>query len=359
MITLPAMRRSPVWFFVALALVTVSCSRSAAEENTTTTAPPSTTVATTTTTTASTTTTTTAPSVPVSPLNGLPAEDPELLERGVLAVKIDNHWNARPQSGIQEADAVYELLVEAGLTRFIALFHDNDSAYLGPMRSGRPTDPTLLLPLHATFAISGAQGWVIAQIVGAGVPIVGEVRPATFRIPTRSAPHDLYVDTSLLRAYADEHGYPGEPPPDLLTWGTFTPDEEAEAVEIHFSTETSAGWQWDGERYLRSTNGKIHSWVDEAAETGRIAADTLVVLFAPFYTARPPANANGSPVPATQTVGSGRALVFARGQVAEGTWLRDATDQMIRLLRPDGRPLQVPPGVPWISLVPDGRSVVW
>ena len=50
-------------------------------------------------------------------------------------MKIDNHWDARPQSGIQEADAVYELPVESGLTRFIALFHQSDSAYLGPMRS--------------------------------------------------------------------------------------------------------------------------------------------------------------------------------------------------------------------------------
>ena len=52
--------------------------------------------------------------------------------RRVLAFKIDNNINARPQSGLQEADAVFELLVEGGMTRFLAFFHDKSSTYLGP-----------------------------------------------------------------------------------------------------------------------------------------------------------------------------------------------------------------------------------
>ncbi len=117
------MRRSHLWLFVAFVLILAACGGTSADETTTTT----TTVPTTTTTTSATTTTTEAPTTttteelgPVSPLNGLPAEDPTLLERGVLAVKIDNHWKARPQSGLQTADAIYELPVE-GVTRFIAL----------------------------------------------------------------------------------------------------------------------------------------------------------------------------------------------------------------------------------------------
>jgi len=84
----------------------------------------------------------------------------------VIGVKIDNHWNARPQSGINKADAVFEIPVEANLTRFIAVFHDSDADYLGPMRSGRPTDPTVLAPLNATFIISGAQPWVQRSLWG-------------------------------------------------------------------------------------------------------------------------------------------------------------------------------------------------
>jgi len=356
------MRRSHLWYFVAFALILAACSGANADDSpsTTTASLTTTTAAATTTTIRATTSTTTEPRGPASPLNGLPAEDPTLLGRGVLAVKIDNHWDARPQSGIQEADAVYELVVEAGLTRFIALFHDNDSNYLGPMRSGRPTDPTLLAPLGATFAISGAQDWVIARIVGAGVPLIGEVKPATFRISSRSAPHNLYVDTALLREYAEARGYSSEPPPDLFTWGEAPPAEPgAESITIRFSAETTALWEWDGERYLRSTNGKEHQYLPKEGEAGRVAADTLVVLFVKKYTASPPSGSDGSAVPAMETVGSGRALVFFDGRVTEGNWSREAVDLMISLTDPDGNVLTVPAGVPWISLVPNTGSVSW
>ncbi|MDR9451596.1 MAG: DUF3048 domain-containing protein [Acidimicrobiia bacterium] len=353
------MPRSHLWLFVAFALILAACRGANADDHpTTTTAGPTTTTAVTTTTTP--TTTTTKPPGPVSPLNGLPAEDPALLERSVLAVKIDNHWDARPQSGIQEADAVYELVVEAGLTRFIALFHDNDSDYLGPMRSGRPTDPTLLAPLGATFAISGAQDWVTARIVDAGIPLIGEVRPGTFRISSRSAPHNLYVDTALLREYAESRGYSSEPPPDLLAWGEAPPAEPgAESITIRFSSESTALWEWDGVRYLRSTNGEEHQYLPKEGEAGRVAADTLVVLFVEKYTASPPSGSGGSSVPAMETVGGGRALVFFGGNVTEGSWSRDAIDSMISLSDPDGNVLTVPPGVPWISLVPDTGIVSW
>ena len=345
------MRGSHLWLFVAFALIPAACRGANADDNpTTTTAGLTTTTAATTTTMP--TTTTTEPPEPVSPLNGLPAEDPTLLERSVLAVKIDNHWNARPQSGIQDADAVYELVVEAGLTRFIALFHDNDSDYLGPMRSGRPTDPTLLAPLGATFAISGAQDWVIARIVNAGTPLIGEVKPATFRISSRSAPHNLYVDTALLREYAEARGYSSEPPPDLFAWGEAPPAEPgAESITIRFSSETTALWEWDGERYLRSTNGEEHHYLPKEGEADRVAADTLVVLFVKKYTASPPSGSDGSAVPAMETVGSGRALVFFDGRVTEGNWSRDAVDLMISLSDPEGNILTVPSGVPWLSLI--------
>ena len=63
----------------------------------------------------------------MSPLTGLELE-PEMWlmrPRRVIAFKIDNNINARPQSGLQEADSVHEILVEGGMTRFLAFFLDN------------------------------------------------------------------------------------------------------------------------------------------------------------------------------------------------------------------------------------------
>ena len=147
---LAPMRTLPnvVGVLVASALLVSSCtSAESAETTTTTTLAPVTTIATTTTTTAPPTTTTTTTTIPEpevsAAINGLPAED-DLVDRRVVAVKIDNHPNARPQSGLDVADAVYEVLVEAGLTRFIALFHQSDADHVGPNRSGRPTDSQVM-----------------------------------------------------------------------------------------------------------------------------------------------------------------------------------------------------------------------
>lgn len=340
----------------ALSLLVASCFGGAAPEPTTTTSSSSTTTTPPTTTTRPATTTTTEPP-PASPLNALPADDPALLDRRVLAVKIDDHWNARPQSGLQEADAVYEVPVEAGLTRFIALFHHADSTYVGPMRSARPTDPTLLKPLGATFAMSGAQGWVLGLVRSQGVPLLGE-NGGTFRIRGRLAPHNLYADTTALRQRADRHGFPDDPPPDLFSWEEANPErgDPAERISFGWSPGHRVTWEWNGSRYLRFVGGEPHEWIDVDGERGQVEADTLVVIFAPRYTA---SGGSGSPVPAFHTVGEGRALVFADGSVWEATWSRDSIEETFRLTGEAGATLPVPPGIPWISIFPTHREVSW
>lgn len=303
----------------------------------------------------------TEPTGPPRPLNGVPVpeDQADTLDRRVVAVKIDNHELARPQTGLDHADAVYELVVEAGLTRFVALFHAED-AVVGPMRSGRPSDPTLLTPLGATFMISGAQPWVIDAIRSAGVPLIGDIGPpVSFRSRNRPSPHNLYTDTTEIRAEADRRGYPDAPPP---TWFTFEPwpepaGEPAEDVSIAFSNSTTIAWRWDGEAYGRSQNGAEHGYLTADGDPEQITADTLLVLDTRLYTATPPGS--GTAVPAVDTIGSGRALVFAGGRVREGVWSRDAGNEPFRLTDAAGETIPLPPGRMWISLLPAGRTVDW
>ena len=102
----------------------------------------------------------------MSPFTGLEIS-PELWlkrPRRVLAFKVDNNLNARPQSGLQQADTVMEILVEGGMTRFLAFFMDNSSSYVGPVRSARPTDPTLIRPYGGILVVSGATAGLVPQI---------------------------------------------------------------------------------------------------------------------------------------------------------------------------------------------------
>lgn len=346
---------------VALGLILTACSVSDAEplETTTTESAVSTTEPSTTTTIAA--PTTTLDDRPTSLLNGLPVDDPETLQRRVLAVKIDNHPKANPQSGIDRADMVFELRVE-GITRYISIWHESDAEFLGPMRSGRPTDPTLLAALNEpTFAISGAQAWVQSLIVSKDVHLVGEVGPpATFRVSGRSAPHNLYVNTLALRDSADGRGYPDEPPDGpLWEFGPMSDlAEPATHVDIDFGNKVS--WDWDPDLGVWNRTGYGDPSTvrnEDGTEEAPIGVPVLVALYVEQYTARPPSGVGGSSLPSSRTTGSGVAYVFAEGKVMEGTWERETETDWFRLTDMNGEILLVPPGKVWVSLVPDNSGL--
>lgn len=359
--------RLPV--LTAVVVMLAACGGSGGAETTTTVLPSTTTTTaaatnsststSTTTTTTSTSTTTTLPAGPPSPLNGLPVADEDLLARRVIAVKVDNHPDARPQSGLQEADAVIEIIVEGGFTRLIALFHHRDSGYVGPVRSVRPTDSAVLAPLDATLAISGGQAWIQALANSRGIPLIGEGAAGFFRMSHRRAPHNLYVDTWDLRTAADARGYDDDINGPLYEIGEWAePTETAESITLDWALGHTVTWTYRDGRYLRFEGTRAHEWVDGAGEGAQLAFDVLMVMQSHQYAAGP-SGGGGASVPAVETLGTGRLLIFAHGKVMEGTWEREAVDEAYRLFDAGGNPAVVPPGIPWISLFPQERPITW
>lgn len=322
---------------------------------TTTTSEPSTTTAPSTTlapTTSAAPTTTVASTV--SPINGMPVDDSSLLDRRLLAVKVDNHPLARPQSGINLADMVFEIRVE-GITRFLTLWMQSDAEFLGPMRSGRPTDATLLSALNTpTFAISGAQGWVQSMITSMGINLLTETTPAAFRVDFRNAPHNLYTTTAGLRADADARGYEDLPPTGPIWEFGAMPADAAPASAVHIDfLGAGVDWTWDEvtATWLRSADGTESNWRDEDETQGRIGFPVLIGLVSGQY------SNNG--LPSSHTTGTGQAWVFADGKVVEGTWTRETETEWYTLTDADGNTIAVPPGQTWISLVPDSGGLTY
>lgn len=303
---------------------------------------------------------TTVYSGPVSPVSGLPVASSSLLDRKLIAVKVDNHWNARPQSGLEHADAVFELVVEAGITRFIALFHHSDSPWVGPVRSLRPTDWTLVKPLNGALTISGGQPWIVDGALSNSVPLIGDMGPPlTDRWPDRSAPHNLYANTAEARRIAEDRGLSQSPPPTLFDRGpsTASPMDVATYVFLDWTDTTDVVWHWDGSQYLRSVEGAPHQLIAQDGTTGQIAADVLVVLMAERYTACP--SGDGSCVPAWRTTGENRAVVFAEGLAQEGRWSRADNGDWFTLTGPGGEPVTMPAGRTWIMIYPETAELVW
>lgn len=340
--------RTTIARLVTLALLLAACSPSEAADETTT----STSTSTSSTSTSTSTTSTTLGEPEPSLINGLAVENANLLDRRVLAVKIDNHPLARPQSGIDQADMVIEMLVE-GITRFLTIWHESDTEYLGPNRSGRPTDANLMPAFNEpTFTISGAQGWVQNMITDNGVSLIKELSEGTFRISERRAPHNLYVDTFVLRETADERDYPNEPPEaPIWEFGPLPSDAlPAPSVTVNFGG-TTVVWDWDDAEglWLRSTDSRESMVRDQEGEETRIGVPVLVALYTNQY------SVNG--LPSSEVTGTGEAYVFADGKYVAGTWERTELTDWFTLTDAEGNVIDVPPGKVWVSLVPTSRGV--
>lgn len=160
-----------------------------------------------------------SPDVPVSwPLTGV--EVTEVADRPALAVKIENPVSVRPQSGLDEADVVWEQVVEGGVTRFVAVYHSAVPQEVGPIRSVRPMDPAIAAPLGGVIAFSGGQPRFVDALADAGLQVVShDAGDAGFwRRSGRAAPHNVFGDPTRFLEQADSRHT--APPPPQFTFAT-------------------------------------------------------------------------------------------------------------------------------------------
>ena len=352
-----------------IALVFVSCSTTSEEpiatDTTTTTETPATTIQQT-----DESTTTTEPTIEyvfdvekMSPFTGkeLPPETWLKRPKRVIAFKIDNNIKARPQSGLQEADAVHEILVEGGMTRFLAFFYDNTSKYLGPIRSARPTDPTLVRPYGGTLVVSGATAGLIPSIRELGVPVLEEQSsPVMFRISSRNAPHNLYADTELVRQRIEDRGFyflqPGPGPLYPFGLNQNNWNDGADKITIKYSEFSTVIWKLDGDKYSRfiidnysdNKEATAHNFISQDGNyTDILKTETIVVIQGPLYKDK------ATTLPSVLTVGVGNAYVFNQGKYIEGSWRRGDITEPFVLTDINGNDIQVPPSTQWVHILPN------
>ena len=352
-----------------IALVFVACSTTSEEsiavDTTTTTEAPATTIQQT-----DESTTTTEPTIEyvfdvekMSPFTGkeLPPETWLKRPKRVIAFKIDNNIKARPQSGLQEADAVHEILVEGGMTRFLAFFYDNTSKYLGPIRSARPTDPTMVRPYGGTLVVSGATAGLIPSIRELGVPVLEEQSsPVMFRISSRNAPHNLYADTELVRQRIEDRGFyflqPGPGPLYPFGLNQNNWNDGADKITIKYSEFTTVIWKLDGDKYSRfiidnysdNKEATAHNFISQDGNyTDILKTETIVVIQGPLYKDK------ATTLPSVLTVGVGNAYVFNQGKYIEGSWRRGDITEPFVLTDINGNDIEVPPSTQWVHILPN------
>ncbi len=254
----------------------------------------------------------------VAALTGLPA-DATVAKRPILAVKIDNYSIARPQWGLDSADAIIEENVE-GVTRFIGLFETQLPNEVGPVRSARTADLDLLVAMnHPVFAFSGANDTVNAWVDSAATSglltnFTALSSPCYVRTAERPGPHNLLLDPTCAVNTASGSG-PARPLwPISASWtrpATAAPDATF-AVPMD---GVDASWTWDvaTNTYQRWSDGKPHLTVSGA----QLSARTVVEVDCDHVPS--PADARS---PNAITTGSGTGVVHRNGVAIPVIWSR-------------------------------------
>jgi hypothetical protein len=272
-----------------------------------------------------------------------------------LAVKIDNHVDARPHVALNRADLVFEELVEGGITRYVAVWHSDVPDEVGPVRSIRPMDPDIVVPFGGLVAYSGGQEQFVAMMQD--TPVVNLVfdyddTGLFWRADERPGPHDVILAAAeAVRRHADLPA-----PPVQFSYGSRDPLAHAPGwqptsrIDAVFSDARYPTWEWEpaSSTWLRWQEGSP----DHEASGDRVRATNVVTL-------RVEIDWSLGDVPRTVLVGGGEAWVSSAGRTAHGSWSKASREAPIQLTADDGAPLRLAPGTTWIELVPTEGSVTF
>jgi hypothetical protein len=268
-----------------------------------------------------------------------------------VAVKVENLPAARPQYGLDAADLVYEEPVEAGITRFVAVFQCRNAARIEPVRSSRLVDSEILPQLgHPVFGFAGGIGPSVRAAEGSGALIVNDLTdPAPFSFdPARSAPHNLETSTAALLKAA--HNPTGSPAP-IFTYSA-APQAGTPALTIHldFSPYSDVWWRLDPttDRYKRYY-GTSPAMLGDGTQIQavNVVVEAVVVTPSPYIE-----DANGIPENYVGADGSGPAEVARDGVVIKGRWVHPSPAAPTRLVDAAGSSIPLAPGPTWIELLP-------
>lgn len=306
------------------------------------------------TTTAAPATTTTAKGAPLCPLTGAPVPGGgPVPQRAALAVKVDNYPSARPQSGLDKADIIFEEPVEAFITRYVAVFQCQEAPLVGPIRSARNIDVGILGQLGTPLeAHVGGIPPVLADIDNS--PIVNvdlgnygsiQVHPAN-----RVAPYDTYASTQSLWA---THPTDTAVPAPLFSYSAAQPQgTPVSSIAIPFSSTSNVVWRYDPsihafQRYYGTTPDILADGVQDTA--ANVVVQFVNITYGPWYEN----DEGGLEVQANlYQDASGKAEIFRSGVEINGTWSRDALGTPTKFVNAQGGTIPLQPGQTWVELVP-------
>ncbi len=325
----------------------------------------------------------------VCPINGAyfsKTNEERWKKRRPLGVMIENHVEARPQSGLSSADVVFEMVAEGGITRFLAIFYCQDAPFIGPIRSARIYFIKLLqgfgenpLYVHVGGANTPGPADALGYIKQIGWSSYNDLNQFSIpfpyfwrdfeRLPNRATEHTVYSSTEKLWQYAKDKRGLTNVDEDNVSWDksyqswSFKDDQKKELrgkvnnIAFGFwdnlASDFNVIWSYNLEKnlYLRENGGQPH--IDKN-NNQQISAKNVVIIFAD----ESPAN-DGYPGGHLlyDIIGKGEALVFQDGKVIKSTWEKSKVEDQIRLYDENDEEINFVRGQIWFEILPIGNKV--
>ncbi|MGI6153337.1 MAG: DUF3048 domain-containing protein [Christensenellaceae bacterium] len=299
-----------------------------------------------------------------SPTTGLSGH-PEYLP---VIVQIENEYDARPQAGLQQADIVYESMIEATDTRFTCIYNDNYPELAGPLRSSRYYHQRIQQEWDGLYVhMGGAMDpeFPLTYIYGESGDHIKQRIDATkmdeneqvWRRSDKDFEHSAYVNVAeLAKAYNYE---PVQRQPfKFYPLEDYADEKGVAEIKMSFWRQPGfVGYTYDADkdkfvRYMNNLNLEpvpfITEETGEAIEVQNIIVQYVSVLEAP--------NEGGRKI--VEMAGEGPAEFFIHGKHMKGTWVRpEYTDITVYYLE-NGEELTLAPGNTWIEVHPNDKTVL-
>ena len=286
---------------------------------------------------------------------------------------IENSPAARPQTGVQQADIVYEVMAEGSITRFLCLFNDNLPVKAGPIRStrlyyisiqrewdaplihyGGPSDSS-----KPSYVYGSNSGDIRLRLDG----LKGGYSKYFWRDSERKAPHNVYTD---LTKFMDLYDYT----PKDRTQFTFDPNyapqgDTVDTVGIPFSSKKDnfVEFRYNAatdkfERYMSGVPFEVRTVTkdengNDQTDTAILTTQNIIVQYAKTYLLSN--DVKGRKM--VDTVGEGKAEFFIGGKHLTGTWARESEDSSTVYTLDDGTPVTLKPGNTWICMQPTDDEI--
>lgn len=290
------------------------------------------------------------------PLTGLPVNEVHANQQ-VYGVMIDEHIDARPQSGIDQAFLVIEAPVEAGIPRLLAFFSEDQKVdKIGPVRSARPYFVDWALEFDALYTHVGGSNEALSKIASGATFDLNEFAHSSefWRATGRFAPHNTYTSTDLLGAYVSKKQQSGRTDNPLYGVWKFKTTEPTEVfpekLNIRFfSPDYVFSWAYDVEKkaYVRMLDDQPV----KTLEGEQIDAQNIAVVISDIEILDAVGRRH------VRTTGEGEAYVFQDGKKIAAVWKKPTASERLRFFTKEGSEIEMNPGKTWIEVIGDASQL--